>query len=825
VKDQRSQSGWLRVPVSTPLLGIPVGMDVYLNNGYRVLGLPANASPDLLAKESGRLKAVTKLSPAAVRRLWVRNGYEDQLSPEEAISAAGRLKEPRYRLVCELFWPHLLNGTSEMMAAGRSLEDERMLRSLERAAGQEPGRASVLAKHALAVLYHNLALRDELKSFAGESTWNKHYWERSLAMWSQTLGSSHFWDYLADRVRGFDDPRVRPEDLGEVRDALWKVVLEFNSVLARSHAEKHPELANGHMLLIANAECPAEALTAVLGNCVKSIVVKRLSPVTTKAQAELTGLKSNIRWEEFERRCEPILQAAFGVQKFLSEELRLADDLASMAEFDGLCDLIYTGLNQSIDYTHDRERALLYAMVTLRRCLRLPLSSAGRLKLESAIRQDSKILYRDMGLPETYDPTECWFLTGELADPRACLLRPVYKITKLTPVNIAWNARQILIPRSSLAEGLHRGRVPASALEGRASRPEAAQITAEMNAARAEAQRETSGLEKQLAEVHAKVRQKYVSRIQKAEAAIPQAEHQAAQRAAAVERERDQAIGAERARCEAECQRVRAAHQDGIRQTEQDLQALRQGKTSGGSSSVKTAITLGLAGAAVGALAAYLLDFWFLLPERLAGAHGLVLGACLGSALGTAGTGFAGRRRVGKAERHLRHLNALLEQDLKATEAKRDTAIRGLKDRAAATLAEVRRPVQERQDQLHKLQKELDTEVARETKSLDSRITAVRRETEEKVRQLESKLAGLLKPRSESSVVDFPACKRLKSDGYVDGTEPSDSQAQSMMSREMERFVHSLTDHERLMLQVLMRQAGSGREGDVIRQFIEIRGR
>src|ERR1035438_365088 len=83
----RANGHWLNTPVSTQLLGVSVGPDVYLRNVYRVLGLPANAPPETVAKQAGRLKAMSRLSSASVGKIWIRNGYEHHISPEDALHA------------------------------------------------------------------------------------------------------------------------------------------------------------------------------------------------------------------------------------------------------------------------------------------------------------------------------------------------------------------------------------------------------------------------------------------------------------------------------------------------------------------------------------------------------------------------------------------------------------------------------------------------------------------------------------------------------------------------------------------------------------------
>ena len=816
----RASGHWLTTPASTRLLGISIGPDVYLRNAYRVLGLPANASPETTARASGRLKSMAKLNGAAVQRLCIRNGYELHISSEDALQAVAHLKDPRRRLVNELFWPHLVDGFEARLTLTRSLDDAQLRSDLQAAADQKNGRVGALAKHSLAVLYHNLALRDELQATDGLSSWSDQYWCRALSMWGDTLASKHFWDYMTERVRSYDDPRVRPEDLSELRAQLWRVLLEFNALLARSHAESNAPLSNGHLVIISKAPCPSETMVSVLGASIKAIANKKLVPLIEMARSELLGHKTKPTWQNFRQRCDPILQLADEVMEFLCKEIQVSEEVASLAEFDGLCDAISAGLSQSIDYAQDRERAILYSMVTTRRLLGFPLSPAGRIKHESTLRQDRQHLYKDFDLPEDVDPAGCWFLSGELADPEASIIKPVFKLTKLTATSIQWNSRKILVPRSRLVQELHRGRKPPAGFKSRASAPAAVALSQELDGVRANTEKAARDLEAQRDVVRRRVQEQHAAKLDQAQMEIDRAQAQIAPQVAAAEGERDKEIAKERGRLDAQFKEIRSRHADKLAEAEKLLEEIKAGKPDKGTSRILP-ISLGLMGTVVGVASAYQLDFWHLLPRLLSIHAAIGCGAGLGCVLGGASAAIVRRLRFQGAVRRVECARKDADAELERAKKASTAAEEKIRAQTDASIAQIRAQVSALQKARQQIEKSMRSQMSDEDEKIQAQIAAVRKDAEQKTKKLEEKLAAFLKPRDESDATDFPAYRSAKSKGFKDGEKPSDSEAQAMMSEKLDSFVRSLAEHEKMLLGRLLQGQSPSQQAQIIEMFMD----
>ncbi|HNQ87730.1 MAG TPA: hypothetical protein PKM73_03745 [Verrucomicrobiota bacterium] len=815
---------WLFTTLNTPLLGVPVGMDVYLRNAYRLLGLPANAPAEAAVREMGRLKSMARLSANAPQRFWIRNGYESRLSCEEAMTAVARLKDPRQRLIQELFWPHLDNGLGTRLTQSRTLDDPQLRSELHAVAEHQNGRAAALARHGLAILYHNLALRDELLAGEDGADWSDQHWRQALTIWGETLANSHFWEYMADRVRGYDDFRVQAEDLEAIKPQLWRVILEFHSVLARSHAERQPTLANGHLRLLSTAPCPSETMVPVLGASLKAIAGKKLVPVVAQAQSQLLGHKPPLKWQDFRSRCEPILQQAGQVLAFLAHELRIAAEVVALAEFDTFCDVVATGLAQSIDYSQDRERALLYSMVTTRRLLGFPLSSAARIKHESILRQDRQMLYhKEFALPEEVDPTECWFLAGEPADPDACIVKPVYRITRVTAANIQWNQRRILVPRSTAANEMHRGRKPPAGWTAQGNTPAARALNEQLEAARAKAAKAEQDLEAQRDAARRQVQDQYARRLDEAQQAIDAALARVAPQVAAAAAEKDRQIAEENTRLESQLGSIQTASADELAAAQQALDAITSGQ-SGRRIPWALLLGLGATGAVLGAAAGYALDFWYLLPRSVPSPMALAGGACVGSVLCGSSAAFSRTLKTHGAERRVGRIRKRLDAALaQAREDSARTAARIQEDSGAA-LARIEAEVTARRKARQEIEASMQSELAAIDATIQTQQDAVRKDAAKRVKKLEDKLAALVTPKKESAASDFPPYRNARAAGYRDGERPSDAEAQAMMTEEFNRLVQSLTPQQAVLLQVMLQQAGPGQQAAVLERFIEMRG-
>lgn len=829
----------LNLSLGKPLLGNELYLDLYLRNGFRILGLPAHAKPEAIARESGKFRSLTKLSPAMIDRSAIMTGYDRYIPREDVLESASRLKDPRFRLICEIFWLHLPDDLYAGIQASRRLDDDQILPMLNLAAEGKSGREGALIKHALAVLYHNRALRDEVAFAEGEPVWRERYWPLALAHWGETLQNKHFWDYLRERIAGYDDPRIRNEDLLLLKDRLPQIILESSAVLARHHAESNHAVCQRHLALMTEAPFNAKDLTAVLSGTVASIANKKLQPLVHRAEEALTQSTTKLKWREFRKKADPLLQEARSLLDFLARELALKDigkklgasvpgaeggntspsspfeGLLSHVQFDGLCSAVLDGLNQGIDYEFETNQAILYSLITTRTLLSMPVSVEMRRKLEAAARQDKKILYKDFDLPEGMDPTECWFLGGEVASPESSIILPVYKITKITGAQIGWSSRKVLIPRSAAAEAIHKGRRPDGPMENRQNSPAA-------NALREQIEREKKQLEDALGPLQAKQSQirkniadKYAEQFRQITEALDREARATEPLTQAIKSEYDKVSAERKRRFIDELEGLETRCRPVLDEAAQQLRQAQQMRRSG-SRILSVDLPLLLLGGALGWAAAYGLDFNFMLPRNLAGTPGMALGAGIGAIVGLGVSLFAQGRQVRRKKRQLANLNRQVEVTKTKLKQEYEADNNKLKETAKTKMAVITARLDALRGQKETFGAQVQTEIQKGEAKLEAEIKTIQQKYEKSIKQAEDKMVAMLKPKAESAGKDFPAYKTAKASGYQDGEKPSDSESQRLMSREFEKFKNSLESWEAMLLQRLMGVLSSSQSAQLL---------
>ncbi len=212
---------------------------IYRNNGFRITGLPVNASERDVARHLKDLSKLAKVGLAAGPR---RSPLP--LSPDDgAIQlAVERLKDSELRLVDEFFWfwPPEWN---------QPIEDD-LLAALGR--GDIDGAANILmrqttrdqhkkvATHNLAVLYHAAALDLEfdskLRQLSDEDLKKRDvYWLRAFRYWQSLIDHDGFWEHFSSRIAQLEDPRFTA---GQIKGSLPLALALIVAKLAMRAAEK-----------------------------------------------------------------------------------------------------------------------------------------------------------------------------------------------------------------------------------------------------------------------------------------------------------------------------------------------------------------------------------------------------------------------------------------------------------------------------------------------------------------------------------------------------------------------------------------------------------
>jgi hypothetical protein len=817
----------LAMPLVDNVLGLEVTGDMYAANAFRYLAVPADAAGRELDLAISRLKAIGRLRPEVARRAFIRTGYDGHVALAAPLEYVERLQDSRQRLLWEVFWPHVDGQCFEQMKSAAQLASPAAVRRLSRIATTQNGRDSVLAKHALAVVLHNRAIAYELAYGTGHTDATAGLWGKALEYWRSVLASEEFWDYLRERVVAADDPRLHPVDLQELRERMPQLILGFNRLFARAYAQAGDTAACKRQLrVIAGSEFPKTVQAAALRDSIQTVVAVHLEPLIHRAE-ECAGMgkadkNKKLDRKAFVRSFEPILAKAIELRQFLVQELHIADSLVQQSEFDRLCEIVLRAVNEKMDYsTDERLKAILVSILFARRMLQLPISASLRRRLEQNIRSDTEILYKDCeALPKGFDASQCWFLPGEEASPDDSLEMPVYKITKVTAANIAWEKRRILVPRSALAAKLHCGKTSAKELAASRTDESSRQTRGQIEELRKQRLARTEALQHEWEE-------QTVRQIADRDARIGQYDQEVAADEAKdkqyIERrtkELADQVAAQNAQCAQAETAVRRKHQPAIDEAEQAFHAASRAYRGLGRAHV---LELPASGATAVAMDFAVLLFWLggSFPPAWALSTALWIVAAAGAAAGLA---------IGRAIRA--RIVGGIRTPLTECERSRDAEIRTLAEQnrqvtaaANAKASQDLHPFQERvaQREMHRaaIRDECQLRIARLKEESQKQIDGVHREIDSQVQTLEKKLAERATSRPESAKTSFPPYKKAKADGYRDGREPPDDEAQQMMSREMTRLLDSLSQSQKIVVGLLAKQMSSEQFSNLLKALAE----
>jgi hypothetical protein len=222
--------------LGTPLLGLPVRADVYGNNGFRFLAVPANLDRSPLQVEIDRIRRLVRENRREVAKSFVRTSYDGQLrvKVEPCLEA---LSQPKQRLIYELFWPHLPPDVFTHLREERILTSRTILIRILQHVRLSQGKEQIRAKHALAVCHHNLALALECAYGTGHLETPTDHWKTALSCWWEVLETEAFWQYLSERIERLGTRDFGLETVPALRSALPSVLLGFHGLFSRSYAQ------------------------------------------------------------------------------------------------------------------------------------------------------------------------------------------------------------------------------------------------------------------------------------------------------------------------------------------------------------------------------------------------------------------------------------------------------------------------------------------------------------------------------------------------------------------------------------------------------------
>lgn len=235
---------------------------LYRENPFRILGLPALASPRDVTKRVDELLLAQELGLDSNNWAFAPDPVPNQ---DKLRAASQLLKDPRPRLIAELFWfwPETYPVAGEdkaidHLARGESAEavaEWAALRSAEHPA----------ALHNLAVYHHLMAIEQEQVQPRLPEEDVAAWWRASLRYWQVMVGTDEVWQRIEQRVAAMADAQLPPEIVAPLRKNFLDLISGVNSSLALRFAELGDhEAAARHVVMLGEIQADASDVRRVL---------------------------------------------------------------------------------------------------------------------------------------------------------------------------------------------------------------------------------------------------------------------------------------------------------------------------------------------------------------------------------------------------------------------------------------------------------------------------------------------------------------------------------------------------------------------------------
>lgn len=243
--------------------GVAADTTLYRDNAFRIAGLPVTATPRQVRRRTDRLRAAESLGTdeQPVPTLLPPRPTPDHASVREALR---RLENPLVRLSDEFLWFWPLPGTDDVPDPDAAPTAWRTL------ADGPPGAAGrSTALHNLAVLAHAVALEEAAVPHAGLRA---DQWLTAYAYWRQVLADEGCWEWLDQRIRALDDPRLRGWSSDRLRRALPALLLGAHARLVVAWAAEGAD-PGLHIALMREFQ-PAQAADRALRRAVDPLATR-----------------------------------------------------------------------------------------------------------------------------------------------------------------------------------------------------------------------------------------------------------------------------------------------------------------------------------------------------------------------------------------------------------------------------------------------------------------------------------------------------------------------------------------------------------------------
>ncbi len=265
--------------------------DIYRKNAFRISGLSVLSTTAEIIRESKLIEMRSKFGSKDIQK---ESPFPLTPPPtqEEINNTLQKLKDPVKRIIDEFFWfwPYELEeGKNDEALKSLNKND---VNTAQRIWIEYENQMSVsnVSMHNLAVLSHLLALDCELNE-STELTQKEKIrrdmdWKDAFKRWKVLLTHDGFWDRLADRIKLYNDPRLKTDTVSKMKDTLTVALLQINGILAVELAENNnDEEAKRHLNLIKTSGFDKFAIDKAIKRAIEP-VKQRLKVICKSAEEE-----------------------------------------------------------------------------------------------------------------------------------------------------------------------------------------------------------------------------------------------------------------------------------------------------------------------------------------------------------------------------------------------------------------------------------------------------------------------------------------------------------------------------------------------------------
>ncbi len=276
--------------------------EVYLNNSFRIIGLPVDATAGEIKRRINDLKSSIEMNDIESD---LKHAFALPPTPShERIQAVEkRLQDPAMRIIDELFWfwPEQWGQGRKDLGYDALAENNSALafKIWETALSDSNKEIAVMAKHNMAVWYHRAALEYDVNS-SNEILSDEKIdiisgnWEKSLQLWFELVYDDDiFWEKVADRILTITDANLNPVSATGIRDNISIALDKINAHLALNYAVKgNLKMAEVHLSYVRKNEDRkgSKNIDKLLAFVIKQLETKINSAVTRNDKAQNDGL-------------------------------------------------------------------------------------------------------------------------------------------------------------------------------------------------------------------------------------------------------------------------------------------------------------------------------------------------------------------------------------------------------------------------------------------------------------------------------------------------------------------------------------------------------